>query len=142
MKNISRRKTLVLFGTGVLFSQGVAQTSKPKAVRLVAPEQFDKPLEFTFDGLPCLLQRVPVPKATTPRVLVVGNSAFAAVSRLCSHGGCQTELPKIGGFHECPCHHSLFTALGEVIGGIARTPLQGIQLELREKAIWAVALIG
>jgi Rieske Fe-S protein len=146
MNRREANKTLALaaFGSSFALETALAQTNPPKAIKLVDLEKIDakwKPLEFTFEGAACLLQRITVPKEETPRALVVAKEAFSAVSRRCTHAGCQTELPQADGVHHCDCHGSKFDALGNVTGGPARVALRGVKLEVREKAIWAVAFL-
>jgi Rieske Fe-S protein len=146
MNRREANKTLALaaFGSSFALETALAQTTPPKAMKLVDLAKIDakwKPLEFTFEGTACLLQRIAVPKEVTPRALVIEKEAFTAVSRVCTHAGCQTELPPTDGSHYCDCHGSKFDALGLVTAGPARKPLPGVKLELREKAIWAVGLI-
>jgi cytochrome b6-f complex iron-sulfur subunit len=143
-RDVNKSLALAAFGSSFALETALAQTTPPKAMKLVDLEKIDakwKPLEFTFEGKACLLQKVTVPKEETPRALVVGKEAFSAVTRTCPHAGCQTELPQTDGSHVCDCHGSKFDALGLVTVGPARKPLTGVKLEVREKAIWAVALI-
>ena len=146
MNRREANKTLALAALGSSFAleTALAQTAPVKSIKLVDLNKIDakwKPLEFTFENRACLLQRVTVPKEKTDRALVVEKEAFSAVSRRCTHAGCQTELPKTDGVHYCDCHGSEFDGLGLVKAGPARTPLTAVKLEVREKAIWAVAFI-
>ena len=146
MNRREANKTLALAALGSSFAldTALAQTTPIKAMKLVDLDKIDakwKPLEFTFEGIACLLQRVTVPKEATPRALVVEKEAFSAVSRICTHAGCQTELPKTDGVHYCDCHGSEFNELGLVKAGPARVALRGVKLEVKEKAIWAVAFL-
>ena len=146
MNRREANKTLALaaFGSSFALETALAQTTPVKAVKLVDLDKIDakwKPLEFTFENRACLLQRVAVPKEKTARALVIDKEAFAAVSRICTHAGCQTELPKANGNHFCDCHGSEFDELGLVKTGPARSPLTAVKLEVREKAIWAVAFL-
>lgn len=51
-----------------------------------------------------------------------------AISAICTHLGCTVARdPNGGGFH-CPCHGSVFTADGKVIGGPAPRPLDWLAL--------------
>ena len=143
-REVNKTLALATFGSSFALNSALAQTAPSKAVRLIDLEKIDakwKYLEFTFEGIACLLQRVEVPKEATPRALVVEKEAFSAVSRVCPHAGCQTELPKADGLHICDCHGSEFSPLGLVTRSPARTALPSIKLELREKAIWAVAVV-
>lgn len=143
---MNRREMLALTAVGTLALETVlAQKAPPKAIKLIDLDKIEakfKPLEFTFEGTACLLQRVPVPKTATLRALVVEKEAFSAVSRRCTHVGCQTELPKTDGVHVCDCHGSEFDALGLVLAGPASTPLAAVKLEVREKALWAVSWLA
>ncbi len=146
MNRREANKTLALaaIGSSLALETALAQTAV-KAQKLIDLEKIDakwKSLEFTFENTACILQRVAVPKEKTPRALLVEKEAFAAVSRRCTHAGCQTELPKTDGSHYCDCHGSQFDELGLVTAGPARTPLAAIKLEVREKAIWAVGFLS
>ncbi len=143
-RDVNKTLALATFGSSFALDTALAQTATSKPVKLIDLEKIDakwKYLEFSFEGIVCLLQRTDVPKEATPRALVIEKEAFAAVSRVCTHAGCQTELPKTDGLHVCDCHGSEFNALGLVTRGPARTALPSIKLELREKAIWAVGVI-
>lgn len=48
-------------------------------------------------------------------VVRTGTSTFVAVSRICTHQGCDIDVQ--GDHFQCPCHLSQFTATGAVIRG-------------------------
>jgi cytochrome b6-f complex iron-sulfur subunit len=51
-----------------------------------------------------------------------GASAFEALSMLCTHQGCLTQITLQVQF-ECPCHGSKFSNTGQVTAGPAERPL-------------------
>ncbi|AFZ66379.1 Rieske 2Fe-2S domain-containing protein [Deinococcus peraridilitoris] len=108
--------------------------------------------EFTYQGTPCIVMRLP---EATPSSLKVESAHFAAWSRVCTHLGCSvnplqdleaTALtynyrpthPVLG----CPCHFSVFDPLrqGESVFGRAVLPLPRVQLEARAGTLYAVGI--
>lgn len=117
-------------------------------------------VEFTYDGRPCTLLRVP---RATPGGLVVpaegGEVPLAAFSRMCTHLSCPVNLirdqevmafafnyrpppadrhPQLG----CRCHYSIFDPLkgGEAVFGKATLPLPRVQLEVRGGDVYATGI--
>lgn len=113
-------------------------------------------VEFTYEGRPCVLLRVPRP--VTGGIQVEGQ-AFVAYSRVCTHLGCPVNLvkdlevlafaynyrppktdrhPQLG----CPCHYSVFDPLqeGNAVFGKAISPLPRVQLEPRGPDLYAVGI--
>ena len=58
---------------------------------------------------------VPVILKNERAVVRTGASSFVAVSRICTHQGCDIDVQ--GDHFQCPCHLSQFTATGAVIRG-------------------------
>jgi Rieske Fe-S protein len=54
------------------------------------------------------------------------DTSVVAVSRTCTHQGCQVSTPS-GGSLNCPCHGSRFTVSGSVVQGPATQPLRSYQ---------------
>ncbi len=143
MKRINRREVnktlaLTLFGSEVALQTALAAPTQ--AMKILELSQVDanfKHFNFTFENTSCVLQRVAVPKENSPRVLLVEQQAFVALSRRCTHAGCATATEE-DGTHFCDCHGSIFNAIGGVISGPARVPLLAVKLEVREKNIWAI----
>jgi Rieske Fe-S protein len=97
--------------------------------------------EFEFERDACVLLAVKIPKEPNPKVLRVGERAFAALVRRCPHAGCQTDVPEPDGKMYCQCHGSEFSMLGERLSGPSALPLTGLRLELRQNAIYALSLL-
>ncbi|MGL4610824.1 MAG: ubiquinol-cytochrome c reductase iron-sulfur subunit [Trueperaceae bacterium] len=108
-------------------------------------------LEFTFDT-PSLLVRLP---KLIPGGLQIGESYFAAFSRICTHQGCIVHLNKnleavaVAFNHRsdepvlsCQCHYSVFSAMssGKAVSGPAVKPLPRVRLEQRENALYATGV--
>ncbi|WP_261663763.1 Rieske 2Fe-2S domain-containing protein [Deinococcus sp. Marseille-Q6407] len=109
-------------------------------------------LEFTYQGAPAVLLRLPKP---TLGGLSIGDQHFAAFSRRCTHQGCpvvvvrdleilalaynyrtpEGQHPQLG----CPCHYSVFDPLkaGEAVFGPATLPLARIALSSQEGQLFA-----
>lgn len=151
--SISRRKSLQIIGASsaglMAGGQAVAQ-SQPAAVR-IAPvagglmKEWDSQ-EFTFDGAPALLVRVPKPAAGDRRPLEVRRGSeilyLTAYLLVCTHQGCKPAAPNPERNLICPCHGSTYRAAdGSVVKGPAREMLEGIKLEVRQNAIFAVGFL-
>jgi Rieske Fe-S protein len=59
----------------------------------------------------------------------VSDTAFRALSALCTHQACTVEWDGSARF-DCPCHGSQFTAEGTVMRGPAASPLRTFQTML------------
>lgn len=55
-------------------------------------------------------------------VVRTGTSSYTALSRICTHAGC--EIGIAGGGFACPCHGSQFDAQGQATQGPAENALQ------------------
>lgn len=54
----------------------------------------------------------------------LGNGAWAALSSVCTHQGCEISYnPSVNNF-PCPCHGSIFSTTGAVVNGPASTALK------------------
>jgi Rieske Fe-S protein len=66
-------------------------------------------------------------------VMIVRTSQteFVAMTTVCTHLGCEVDLPKAAGENiKCPCHGSVFSSKdGSVITGPATAPLQKFRTE-------------
>jgi Rieske Fe-S protein len=117
----------------------MTQPTKPQSIlRLEDIHAAFTHLEFEFDRTNCVLQKIPIPKAARPQVLLHQGLAFVALSRRCTHAGCQNDPPESDGGQFCQCHGSVFDVLGMPIAGPAKLPLQTVRLEVRAGAIVAV----
>jgi cytochrome b6-f complex iron-sulfur subunit len=101
-----------------------------------------KPLEFEFDRTICVLQKIAPPKEANPRVLLHQNLAFVALSRLCTHAGCQNDLPEADGIQFCQCHGSQFDVFGTPVTGPAKLLLAAVRLEVRLGAVYALGWLN
>lgn len=148
---MDRRKTLqAIAASSIGLAMGtqlaIAQ-QKPVPVRIttlqgVLAKEWDT-LEYTYEGTPALLLRIPKPAEGDKRALMVrrGNETLYLVSYLlvCTHQGCKPALPNPERNLVCPCHGSTYKATdGSVVRGPARQMLEGIRLEVRDGAIFAV----
>ncbi len=64
-----------------------------------------------------------------------------AVSRRCSHLGCQVQLTAEGTL-ACPCHGSRFDSRGRVTAGPARTDLERLPVTVEADGTIVVELAG
>ena len=55
-------------------------------------------------------------------VVRTGTSSFTALSRICTHAGCDINIA--GGGFSCPCHGSAFDSTGMATNGPAENALQ------------------
>ena len=75
----------------------------------------------------------------------VGDSnSIVAYSVLCQHMGCPVQFVPEGGYMLCPCHQSKYDPAreGNVIQGVAQTPLPRIELEVDGDDVVAVGVDG
>jgi cytochrome b6-f complex iron-sulfur subunit len=70
---------------------------------------------------------VPVDVGHDRAVVRTGASSFVALSRICTHQGCDTGVQ--GDRFVCPCHGSMFSATGDVLRGPAERPLQRLSVQ-------------
>lgn len=63
-------------------------------------------------------------------VVRTGDSSFLAMSRVCTHEGCEANVEQ--NQIRCPCHNSVFSATGDVVkgpdGGGSVTPLNKLNV--------------
>jgi len=57
-------------------------------------------------------------------VINTGNNTFVALSKVCTHNGCNVTYNSSNNNLPCPCHGSLFSIDGSVLNGPASTPLK------------------
>jgi cytochrome b6-f complex iron-sulfur subunit len=64
--------------------------------------------------------------AYTGDIIVIRSSdtAYIALSKICTHEGCTVTYNKDSNQLPCPCHGSVFTATGGVVTGPAQTNLK------------------
>ena len=72
------------------------------------------------------------------------NNSIVAYSVLCQHMGCPVQFVPEGGYMLCPCHQSKYDPAreGNVIQGVAQTPLPRIELEIDGDDVVAVGVDG
>ncbi len=77
-----------------------------------------------------------LPDGTPILVIRQNATTYTALSMLCTHAGCQVNLPS-GGTIFCSCHGSRFNLYGQVTGGPAPSPLTsyGVTLNAAAKTI-------
>ena len=98
---------------------------------------------FDLDDYPALQQEGGVAKITNPelndgRPLVVlrrGLDVFSAYSAICTHAGCEVDLPESASSDiPCPCHQSVFSpGDGSVKSGPAQAPLPTFSVKYEPK---------
>ncbi len=147
---MNRRAALksIALGTSSLTALTAAQTA-PAAVKIVALETLKAEWDvkqYTWDGAPALLVRVPAPDAKTLESKAVIEAAkgvfLRSYSLSCTHSGCPVDEPNKDKLLVCPCHASSFNAVdGSVKAGPARRPLKALKLELRGTDVFAVAAL-
>ncbi len=62
--------------------------------------------------------------------LVRLEAGFLALSQTCTHLGCSVPWVEAEQRFHCPCHGSIFTTTGEVVGGPAPRPLDLFPIEI------------
>jgi arsenite oxidase small subunit len=72
------------------------------------------------------------------------KNSIVAYSALCQHMGCDVQFVSEGGYMLCPCHQSKYDPAreGNVIQGVAQTPLPRIELEVDGDDVVAVGVNG
>ena len=100
------------------------------------PVSFEYPLEGQSSVLVDLGEEVPGG--------VGDNNSIVAYSALCQHMGCDVQFVSEGGYMLCPCHQSKYDPAreGNVIQGVAQTPLPRIELEIDGDDVVAVGVDG
>ncbi|MGH2985016.1 MAG: arsenate reductase (azurin) small subunit [Solirubrobacterales bacterium] len=100
------------------------------------PVSFEYPLEGQSSVLVDLGDEVPGG--------VGDNNSIVAYSALCQHMGCDVQFVSEGGYMLCPCHQSKYDPAreGNVIQGVAQTPLPRIELEIDGGDVVAVGVDG
>lgn len=68
--------------------------------------------------------------------LVRNESGFLALWQRCTHLGCAVPYDETAGQFHCPCHGSLFNAVGEVSGGPAPRPMDTFPVIIRDGEVW------
>mgnify|MGYP006290574969 CR=1 FL=1 len=53
-----------------------------------------------------------------------GENSYLALSKVCTHQGCEVSYNHSSGQLPCPCHGSVFSTTGAVINGPAETSLK------------------
>jgi Rieske Fe-S protein len=61
-------------------------------------------------------------------------------SQKCTHLGCVVYWAPDAGHLECPCHEGVFDLSGEPVAGPPERPLGRIDLDVRDRVIWAVGM--
>jgi arsenite oxidase small subunit len=110
--------------------------AKVSDLRPNEPVSFEYPLDGQSSVLVDLGDEVPGG--------VGDNSSIVAYSALCQHMGCPVQFVPEGGYMLCPCHQSKYDPAreGNVIQGVAQTPLPRIELEIDGDDIVAVGVTG
>jgi arsenite oxidase small subunit len=105
-------------------------------VRPNEPISFEYPLEGQSSVLVDLDEEVPGG--------VGDNNSIVAYSTLCQHMGCDVAFVPEGSYMLCPCHQSKYDPAreGNVIQGVAQTPLPRIELEVDGDDVVAVGVNG
>ncbi len=68
--------------------------------------------------------------------LVRLEEGFIAMYRKCPHLGCVVPWIEEDGLFTCPCHSSIFTIRGEVIGGPAPRPMNIFPIEISNNEVF------
>jgi Rieske Fe-S protein len=100
---------------------GDGQIGGPSAPATIVPAEGLKIAVADYPGLASnnVLVRI---QGQAIGVVRTGATTFVASSTVCTHEQCETNVRN--NRYECPCHDSLFTAVGEVIRGPATRQLQ------------------
>lgn len=65
-------------------------------------------------------------------VIKHSDSAVTAFSPTCPHLGCQFNWNSASGHFECPCHNSIYSLEGKVLGGPAPRPLDALATRIEQ----------
>ncbi|HKJ80291.1 MAG TPA: ubiquinol-cytochrome c reductase iron-sulfur subunit [Prolixibacteraceae bacterium] len=59
-----------------------------------------------------------------------GENSYLALSKVCTHNGCEVSYNHSSGQLPCPCHGSVFSTSGSVINGPAETSLKSYSVKI------------
>jgi len=153
--------------SGVVGATAAMTPAKPiklaKAVEIAPLEKLTKNLDsvpFELEGkVKALLVRVAPPEDKDALKALLGSGRLLEVEQkdkddkvsklyltaytlVCTHRGCTVNAPDKEGNLQCPCHGSRYDATGSVTQGPAKKALPGIQLEVKEGKVLAVAMLS
>ncbi len=57
-------------------------------------------------------------------VIRYSETEYLALSKVCTHQGCEVSYNPSGNYLPCPCHGSIFSITGDVLNDPATVPLQ------------------
>jgi cytochrome b6-f complex iron-sulfur subunit len=136
------RRQVLGSAVGLALTGSVLAQSSQAKVKIIELEKLKNvwdDAEFRYQNIACLVVRVAAPEKPSdkpnPRLLEVGKNFYVAYSRVCTHTGCQTQLPNNLRQLECGCHGSIFNAAD---GSIKADPLRGVKLEVVDGSLFAV----
>lgn len=64
------------------------------------------------------------------------EDGLLALWQKCTHLGCAVPWVEAEGRFHCPCHGSIFNAVGEVLGGPAPRPLDTFPITVKSGEVW------
>lgn len=61
-------------------------------------------------------------------IIRTGQSTYVALSRICTHRGCNIDYDSTGKNFVCPCHGGMYDLNGSVVSGPPPAPLERYQV--------------
>jgi Rieske Fe-S protein len=118
---------------------GIALWSSLRSINTGAPRPI-VPLARVPEGTAHLFN---YPTSSDPAILVhLPGGDLRAFSQKCTHLGCVVYYQVSNGEMVCPCHEGHFDArTGDVKSGPPQRPLGRIDVEVRNRTVWALAAL-
>jgi cytochrome b6-f complex iron-sulfur subunit len=63
-------------------------------------------------------------------IIRYSETEYLALSKVCTHQGCEVSYNSSGSYLPCPCHGSVFSTTGSVLNGPAVTNLRSYNVKL------------
>ncbi len=104
----------VMTAFNLIFLRPRVTTGEANKIRVGKPETFGSGSVVEFNDAKVVVRR--------------DGDRFSAVSTVCTHLGCTVKRTDVG--FECPCHGSVYDAMGGVLGGPAPKSLPWFRITL------------
>lgn len=127
------RRAFLNWGTAGMVTLGTAVTVSLGAVlRYLTPSVFYEPPQIFKIGKPADFNFGPPTFLVDEKIFVFRDreKGFAIASAVCTHLGCTVAFFQSDDHFHCPCHGSVFSAVGNVVHGPAPRPLNWFEVTL------------
>jgi Rieske Fe-S protein len=146
------RRRFLACACGIMAAPLAVVTACPLAAALVGtiyrkpPLQFSKAsgfaeapigqpvkVSFTHEEVDAYLRSQ---TSDTAWVIKQGPTAATVFSPICPHMGCRSDWNPAAKAFVCPCHNSVFSISGEVVGGPSPRPLDTLSHKIEDGALY------